>query len=172
MPDADHAAAQAADASGRELYPSLYQMALGHVGQAHSLGVKILAGTDAGDTYVFPGFGVHDELVELVSAGLSPAEALRSATLDAAIFSGMEDDYGTIASGKIGDMVLLSANPLKDVSHTQQIAGLFFNGRFFDRAALDELLRFAEQQASSGHTNLHLLWDAINSPLLRTQAAD
>lgn len=172
MPDADRFARQPRDASGRELYTTHYQMALGHVGQAHSAGVKILLGTDAGDTYVFPGFGIHDELVELVRAGLSPAEALRSGTLDAAIFSGMEDDFGSIAIGKTGDLILLDANPLENVRHTQQIAGLFFNGQFFDRIALDELLRFAKQQAGSGRTNLHLLWDALNSPLFRVQAAD
>lgn len=172
MPDADRAAGQPTDASGRELYATLYQMALGHVGQADAAGVKILAGTDAGDTYVFPGFSIHDELVELVSAGLSPAEALRSATLDAAIFSGMEDDFGSVAIGKISDMILLDANPLESVSHTQQITGLFFNGQFFDRIALDELLKFADQQASSSRTNLHLLWDALNSPLFRVQVAD
>ena len=172
MPDADRAAEQPADASGRELYPTQYQMALAHVGQAHAAGVTILTGTDAGDTYVFPGFGVHDELVELVSAGLSPGEALRSATLDAAVFAGMEDEFGSIAVGKAGDMMLLDANPLENVAHTQQIAGLFFNGQFFDRAALDDLLAFAEQQASSSRTNLHLLWDGLRSPLLRVQAAD
>lgn len=171
-PDADRAAEQPADASGRELYPTQYEMALRHVGQAHSAGVRILAGTDAGDTYVFPGFGVHDELLELVSAGLSPAEALRSATLDAAVFAGMEDNFGSIATGKTGDVILLDANPLENVRHTQRIAGLFFNGQFFDRPALDELLGFAEQQANSSRTNLHLLWDGLSSPLLRVQAAD
>lgn len=171
-PDADRAAAQPVDGSGRELYATLYRMALSHVGQAHSAGVKILAGTDAGDTYVFPGFGIHDELAELVGAGLWPAEALRSATLDAAIFAGMEDDFGSIAVGKAADVILLDANPLEDVRHTQHIAGVFFNGQFFDRDALDALLRFAEQQAGSVHTNLHLLWDFLNSPLLRVQATD
>jgi hypothetical protein len=172
MPDADRAARQPADASGRELYATHYQMALGHVGQAHAAGVKILAGTDAGDTYVFPGFSIHDELVELVSAGLSPAEALRSGTIDAAVFAGMEDGFGSIAVGKSGDLILLDANPLENVRHTQRIAGLFFNGQFFDRTALDELVRFAEQHAGSIRTNLHLLWDALNSPLFRVQAAD
>ena len=171
-PDADRAAAQAVDGSGRELYATMYRMASNHVGQAHSAGVKILAGTDAGDTYVFPGFGIHDELAELVGAGLSPAEALRSATLDAAIFAGMEDDFGSAAVGKTADLILLDANPLEDVRHTQQIAGVFFNGQFFDRDALDALLRFTEQQAGSVRTNLHLLWDFLNSPLLRVQAAD
>jgi hypothetical protein len=172
MPDADRAAAQPTDASGRQLYATHYRMALGHVGQAHALGVKILAGTDAGDTYVFPGFGIHDELVELVGAGLSPAEALRSGTIDAAIFAGMESDFGSVAIGKTSDLLLLGANPLENVRHTQDIAGLFFNGEFLDRQALDALLTFAEQQAGSTRTNLHLLWDGLNSPLLRAQAAD
>lgn len=172
MPDADRAAEQAADSSGCNIYAAMYRMALDHVGYAQSAGVNILAGTDAGDTYVFPGFSIHDELIELVNAGLSPAEALRSATLDAAIFSGMDERFGSIASGKVADMMLLDANPLENVHHTQQIAGLFFNGRFFDRAALDQLLSFAQQQAGSIRTNLHLLWDAVNSPIVRVQLAD
>ena len=172
MPDADRSASQPRDASGRDLYAIHYRMALAQVGEAHSAGVKMLLGTDAGDSYVFPGFDVHDELVELVRAGLSPAEALRSGTIDAAIFSGLEDDFGSIEVGKTGDLILLDANPLEDVRHTQRIAGLFFSGQFFDRAALDGLLRFAEEQAGSVRTNLHLLWDGLNSPLLRMQAAD
>lgn len=171
-PDADRAARQPADAAGRELYATHYQMALGHVGQAHAAGVKILAGTDAGDTYVFPGFGMHDELAELVRGGLSPAAALRSATLDAAVFAGKEGDFGSIDPGKTGDVILLDANPLEDIRHTQRIAGLFFNGQYFNRPALDALLRFAGHQARSVRTNLHLLWDGLNSPLLRVQAAD
>jgi hypothetical protein len=171
-PDADRAAEQPPDASGRKLNAAIYRMALEHVGQAKRAGVKILAGTDAGDTYVFPGFAIHDELVELVGAGLSPAEALRSATLNAAEFAGLQEDFGSVTVGKAGDMLLLDANPLANVAHSQQIAGLFFNGQYFDRAALDELLGFAERQAGSPRANLHLLWDAIRSPLFRMQIAD
>lgn len=171
-PDADRVKIQPTDAAGRQQYTTLYRMALGHVGQAHAAGVKILAGTDAGDSYVFPGFGIHDELVEFVRAGLAPAEAIQSATIDAAAFAGMEKDYGSIETGKAGDLLLLDSNPLEDVRHTQRIVGLFFAGKYLDRAALDELLSFAEQQAGSVHTNLHLLWSGLNSPLLRMQAAD
>lgn len=171
-PDADRVATQPTDASGRQQNTTLYRMAQHHVGQAHAAGVKILAGTDAGDTYVFPGFAIHDELVELVSSGLAPADALRSATLDAAVFAGLDDDFGTVETGKTADLVLLDANPLEDVRHTRRIAGLFFAGKYLDRAALDVLLVFAEQQARSIRTNLHLLWDGLNSPLLRVQAAD
>jgi hypothetical protein len=171
-PDADRSATQPTDASGRQQYTTLYRMARGQVGQAHAAGVKILAGTDAGDSYVFPGFSIHDELVEFVAAGLTPAQAIRSATLDAAMFAGMEEDYGSIQTGKAGDLLLLDANPLEDVRHTRRIEGVFLSGKYLGREALDELLTFAEQQAGSMRTNLHLLWQGLNSPLLRVQAAD
>lgn len=171
-PDAERTAVQPTDVTGRQQYTTLYRMAVGHVGQAHAAGVKILAGTDAGDSYVFPGFGIHDELVEFVRAGLTPAEAIRSATHDAALFAGMDGSFGSIETGKTGDLLLLDANPLEDVRHTRRIRGLFLSGKYLDRADLDQLLAFAEQQAGSIRTNLHLLWDGLNSPLLRVQAAD
>jgi hypothetical protein len=172
QPDADRAAAHARLASGRNVAAELYQLALDNVRQAHEAGVRMVAGTDAGDTYVFPGFAIHDELAELVGAGLTPADALRSATIDAARFSGREREYGSIEAGKMADMILLDADPLADVRSTARIAGLFFNGQYLDRAALDELLAFAADQASSLPTNLQLLWGALRSPVVRAQAAD
>ncbi len=171
-PDADRQAVESTDDSGRNVGADMYVLALQHVGQAHGAGVKILTGTDAFDSYVFPGFSTHDELVELVAAGLSPADALRTATIDAAIFSGVQDEFGSIETGKAADMLLLNANPLLDIRNTQRIEGLFFNGQFFERSALDHLLEFAEQQASSIHHNVDILWAAVSSPLLRVQFAD
>ena len=171
-PDADRWAENAAHASGRNVQAELYRLALDNVRQAHAAGVRIVAGTDAGDTYVFPGFAIHDELAELVRAGLSPSDALRSATIDAARFSGRARDYGSIEAGKAADMILLDANPLTDIRNSGKIAGLFFNGQYLDRAALDELLAFAEDQAGSVRTNLQLLWGALKSPVMRAQAAD
>jgi len=171
-PDADRAVAHAAHASGRDVQAELYRLAMENVRQAHAAGVRIVAGTDAGDTYVFPGFAIHDELAELVRAGLTPADALRSATIDAARFSGKAMDYGSIEVGKVADMVMLDASPLTDIRNTGKIAGLFFNGQFLDRAALDELLAFAEDQGGSIRTNLHLLWGALRSPVIWAQAAD
>jgi hypothetical protein len=170
--DADNAAARSKLASGRHVDAELYGLAMENVRQAHAAGVRIVAGTDSGDTYVFPGFAIHDELVELVRAGLTPADALRSATIDAARFGGKERDYGSIEVGKVADMVLLNADPLAEIRNTGKIAGLFFNGRYLDRAALDELLAFAEEQAGSLRTNLQLLWGAVRSPIVRGQAAD
>jgi imidazolonepropionase-like amidohydrolase len=171
-PDADREMAHAAHASGRNVNMELYRLAMHNVRQAHAAGVQIAAGTDSGDTYVFPGFAIHDELAELVRAGLTPTDALRSATIDAARFSGKAQDYGSIEAGKIADMVLLDANPLTDILNTGKIAGLFFNGQYLDRAALDELLAFAEDQAGSIRTNLQLLWGALGSPVIWAQAAD
>lgn len=171
-PDADHSAENAAHQSGRNVQAELYRLALDNVRQAHAAGVRIVAGTDAGDTYVFPGSAVHDELAELVRAGLTPADALRSATIDAALFTGNARDYGSIEAGKVPDMILLDANPLADIRNTGKISGLFFNGQYLDRAALDELLAFAEQQAGSVRTNLQLLWGALKSPVVQAQFAD
>jgi imidazolonepropionase-like amidohydrolase len=170
--DADRAAAQARHESGRDVSAELYRLAMDNVRRAHDAGVKIVAGTDSGDTYVFPGFAIHDELAELVRAGLDPTDALRTATIDAARFSDKARDYGSIEAGKVADMILLDGNPLLDIRSTQEIAGLFFNGQYLDRAALDELLAFAEDQAGSLRTNLQLLWGALRSPVVRAQAAD
>jgi imidazolonepropionase-like amidohydrolase len=173
--DADRTAdrtAKAAQESGRDVHTELYQLMLDNVRQARAAGVKIVAGTDAPETYVFPGFSIHDELAELVRAGLSPADALRSATIDAARFTGQARDYGSIEVGKVADMILLDANPLTDIRNTGKIAGLFFNGQYLDRAALDELLAFAEQQAGSVRNNVQIVWGALKSPVLRGQFSD
>lgn len=170
--DADRAVAEARHASGRDVHAELYRLAMDNVRQAHNAGIRIVAGTDSGDTYVFPGFAIHDELAELVRAGLAPMDALRSATIDAARFSGRAREYGSIEAGKVADMILLDANPLTDIRNTGNIAGLFFNGQYLNRAALDQLLAFAEDQAGGLRTNLQLLWGVLRSPVVWAQAAD
>jgi len=172
MPDADRAAAQIAAHPHRNVEQELFLLSLRQVGAAHDSGAKLMTGTDSGDTYVVPGFSVHEELVLLVEAGLSPADAIKSATLDAAEFSGLEAQYGSVEENKTADLLLLNGNPLAEIQNTQQIDGLFYNGRYYDRSALDELLAFAAKQAGSLKTNLHLAWMALKSPLMRVQFAD
>ncbi|MBI1899310.1 MAG: amidohydrolase family protein [Acidobacteria bacterium] len=89
------------------------------VGAMHKQGVRILPGTD---DYRYLGFNLHDELALFVEAGLTPMEALQTATRNPAMFFGMEKDLGTIEKGKIADLVLLDANPLADIHNTQKIA--------------------------------------------------
>src|SRR5262249_46399699 len=80
-------------------------------------GVGLLAGTDCPFPGALPGFGVHDELALFVKAGLTPAEALRTATIHPARFFGWEQDLGTVEASKLADLVLLAGNPLEKVSN-------------------------------------------------------
>jgi imidazolonepropionase-like amidohydrolase len=112
----------------------------------HEAGVGILAGADAwGNEYSVPGFSLHDELEELVSAGLSPLAALQAATLNPAKYFGMTESHGTVELGRLADLVLLDANPLDDIRHTTRIAAVVANGVLFERPALQKMLADAER---------------------------
>lgn len=111
----------------------------------HRAGVALLAGTDANNPYVVPGFSLHDELALLVSAGVSPFDALRSATVNPARFLNATDRFGSIGRGKVADLVLLDANPLEDITRTERIAAVIANGRYLSRAALDGMLADVER---------------------------
>lgn len=110
-------------------------------------GVPLLVRTDAMAAGVFAGFSIHDELDSFVRAGLTPAEALHAATLEPARFMEAVDSLGTVETGKVADLVLLSANPLDDIANTRRIEAVVTRGRLFDREALDELLKAAERAA-------------------------
>jgi cytosine/adenosine deaminase-related metal-dependent hydrolase len=107
-------------------------------------GVKLLAGTDMPQPFVFPGFSLHEELELLVRSGLTPLEALRTATYNPAEFLGTLDSLGTVSQGKVADLVLLDADPLADIRNTRRISVVVANGRLFDRAGRAELLKHVE----------------------------
>jgi imidazolonepropionase-like amidohydrolase len=125
-----------------------FQAALPLVNLMQQAGVLMLAGTDLATAGTYPGFDLHDELTLMVQAGLTPMQALQSATHNAAAFLKLAD-AGTIAKGNTADLVLLDANPLEDIRNTQQIRAVILRGRFLDRNALDGLLRDAEQAAKA-----------------------
>ena len=128
----------------REYFARNLQM----VGAQHRAGVPFLAGTDTAPAiYVLPGFSLHDELANFVEAGFSPMDALQTATSNPAKFFGTESTSGSIETGKIADVVLLSANPLADIHNTRKIEAVIANGRLYDRTALDLLLSQAESAA-------------------------
>ena len=110
----------------------------------NAAGVRILAGTDSPMPQVYPGLSLHNELKLLVEAGLTPADALRSATIWPAEFLGLSDVHGSIAIGKRADLLLLDGNPLSDISQTQRIHAIVLDGRLLLRADLDRLLKSAE----------------------------
>ncbi len=104
-------------------------------------GAPLLAGTDTPNPYVVQGFSLHQELAELVRAGLSPFAALRCATSEAARFLDESGKWGTIAVGKQADLLLLNDNPLANVAAAQPEA-VFVNGWHLTRADLDALLEW------------------------------
>jgi imidazolonepropionase-like amidohydrolase len=116
---------------------------------AHRAGVPIMAGTDASDTMIFPGFSLHDELSLLARAGLTPMDALRAATTVPAAYLGRTASLGGIAAGKEADLVLLRADPLHDVRNTGSIEAVIADGRLYDRAALDALLLDVERSVAT-----------------------
>lgn len=115
----------------------------------HDAGMPFLAATETWETYLVPGFSLHREIALLQQIGLSPAAALRAATVEPARYLNATDSLGTIAAGKLADMVLLDANPLDDVRNVNRISAVIVNGRLLDRAALDTLLVRARRAADS-----------------------
>jgi len=128
---------------GRRLFAKR-QETVGALGRA---GVRLLAGTDAPMRNSPPGFGLHEELALLVQSGLSPLAALRAATYEPARYFDALDSLGTIAPGKLADLVLLDGDPLADIRNTRRIAAVLTRGRVYDRPALDALLAGVEQSA-------------------------
>ena len=128
---------------------ALYAIHSDLVGRLNRAAVPILAGSDSPNPFVYPGFSLHDELGLLVRSGLSPAEALRTATINPATFLGVTDSLGTVARGKVADLVLLDANPLEDIANTRRIRAVIQDGRLLDRRALDAMLAGARLRASA-----------------------
>ena len=117
-------------------------------------GVKMLAGSDQGGTWIVPGFGLHQEFRELAAAGISPLELLQMTTLNPAQFLNRESTMGTVETGKNSDLVLLDANPVADVSNLTRIWGVVLNGKYFpepalDRMKIDAAAAYARQQPKS-----------------------
>jgi hypothetical protein len=99
-------------------------------------GIPLLAGTDAGFPFVLPGFGLHEELKYLVEAGLTPTEALQTAT-NPAIFLGKDNKLGTVEKGKLADLVILNADPVRNIRNLHFIEAVIANGQLYNRVKLD-----------------------------------
>ena len=112
-------------------------------------GIPFLAGTDAPAGYdLVPGASIHRELQLFVRAGLTPLQALQTATLNPAVYFGNTADFGTVAPGKIADLVVLARNPLADITNTRSVMAVVADGRYFSTRDLDRLrLRIMEMAA-------------------------
>jgi imidazolonepropionase-like amidohydrolase len=118
-------------------------------GELHHAGVPLLVGSDSLDPFVFPGDSFHHELAELVRAGFTPAEALQAATRGAALFLGREKEFGTVETGRVADLVVLSSNPVENIANTRKVWAVIRNGGYYDRASLDTLLARAKEAAAA-----------------------
>jgi imidazolonepropionase-like amidohydrolase len=115
-------------------------------GELAKAGVPLMTGTDLGTAYLLPGFSLHDELRLLVLAGLTPAQALRAATLEPARNLGRRDQ-GTVERGNVADLVLLDADPLRDIGNTTRIDSVFVRGHLIDPQARQRMLADIEAAA-------------------------
>jgi hypothetical protein len=132
-----------------ELRKKLAARSLSLVKEMRDAGIQIMAGTDSTAPNVIPGFGLHEDLYLMVMAGLSPMQALQTATSVPAQFLNRASQQGTIAAGQRADLVLLEANPLEYIRNTEKIAGVILDGKYLDHSDLDKLLTNAQRFAST-----------------------
>jgi imidazolonepropionase-like amidohydrolase len=103
-------------------------------------GAHLLLGTDTPKPTVLPGYSLLAELRSFVEAGLTPYQALRAATSDAASFLNRETEFGTVRPGLRADLLVLRANPLENIDNIDQRVGVMVAGRWFTQAELEHLL--------------------------------
>jgi len=114
--------------------------------ELNKAGAGLLLGSDAPQTFNVPGFSLHRELEALVTAGLTPYEALRTGTAAVAGFLG--SNGGIVAVNKDADLVLLDANPFNDIRNSKRIHGVMLRGRWLPILELNTRLeRFDEQDS-------------------------
>ncbi|MBS1606845.1 MAG: amidohydrolase family protein [Bacteroidetes bacterium] len=112
------------------------------VPKMYAAGVNIVAGSDCGafNSYVYPGSSIHEEIKLLAASGLTPAQALRTATANGPKFFGLAGFFGSLQQGKCSDMVILERNPLEDISAIDRIDAVLSHGRLYSKSDLDALL--------------------------------
>lgn len=161
LEDVDGTLASDPSPEARQSYREFYQKGLELTGAAHRAGVKLLTGTD----YLVAGAYVHRELEQLVLAGLTPAQALHTATLAPAEYFGLESQYGSVSPGKVADLLLLNANPLEEIRNTQLIESVIFNGNLYHQDAIHQISSHVQRQARSWTVACKILWRFVKNPI-------
>ena len=129
----DTFASRAADAAERAARS--YEQMERSLAKLHAAGASLVLGSDSGVQDHFYGFSAHRELELMVAAGLSPMDAIVTATSRSADRLGF-DDSGRLVAGARADFIVLDANPLDDITNTRRIADVYLGGSAVDRAAL------------------------------------
>jgi len=109
-------------------------------GELHAVGAPIAAGTDTPIGWSIPGYSLHTELEQFVEVGMTPKEALYTATIRPAEFFGLEAEMGQLAEGFLADAVLLDANPMEAISNVRSVNTVIHRGLVLRPPALDQLI--------------------------------
>jgi len=128
----------------RDYVRRLFEVRKKIVRALHRAGGKILAGSDSPNPLVIHGFSIHDELEYLRDAGLSNQEVLRAATANAAAFLGIAS--GRVIPGARADLLLLDHNPLEDLSHLRDPAGVLLRGAWYSRREMRAMLEGVREE--------------------------
>jgi imidazolonepropionase-like amidohydrolase len=110
------------------------------VAALHSGGAHLLLGTDTMKVGTLPGYSLHEELENFAAAGMTPYEAIRAGTADAAKFLHQENEFGQVSKGLRADLILVDANPLADVKNVSKLAGVLAGGRWLTAEDLNRQL--------------------------------
>jgi imidazolonepropionase-like amidohydrolase len=102
----------------------------------HDGGVRILLGTDAPQQFSVPGFSIHREMALMVKCGFTPYQIIQSGTKNVGEYFKGKDDFGTVEVGKRADLILVQANPLKDVANIAKPAGVMVRGQWLPEAEI------------------------------------
>jgi uncharacterized protein (TIGR02246 family) len=116
--------------------PELPHAAMRNLKRVHDAGITIAAGTDAGNIGTQHASSFYNEAVHMVASGLSPKDVLLTATRGGARMMGRAHELGSIAPGKLADIVLLAADPLADIEAIAHVQTVVSDGRVFDASAI------------------------------------
>ncbi len=123
--------AKRAKSSGSQMREKVSNLAKEMIRPMFDAGVPILAGSDCGpfNSFVYPGEALWGELFNLVEAGLTPAEALKTSMIYGPAFFGLENQYGSLEKGKVADIIILKENPLEDIQHLRSLEEVILKGK-------------------------------------------
>lgn len=153
-----------------------HELAVQHaiVRKLTAAGAGVMAGTDAPVHYLVPGASLHEEILEMRRAGLTPFQALQTATTNVARFFGQDKEWGVVSVGARADLLLLDADPLADVANTRRIVGVVVRGKWLPATTLRDRAGEAVERSgwrprslpttastSSGTRSFTVSWDRV-----------
>jgi len=141
-------------------YEEHLPLAMRNLKKAYDAGVPVAMGTDTGPAYRFQGYFEHLELEQMVKSGLTPMQAIISATATAARAINVSDQVGTLEPGKWADFLVLDANPLDDIANTRKLSGVYIAG---NRVSQPEPVRKALAPAAR-IDEIFAQWNKPDSP--------